>query len=90
MAVAVSIPSQANTLNYTKKWDVGNQKKCGHTRINLKLAKALPENSTVLLYASFPAEIKVDVARNILLKFYKREEQVLKMGSHSRWIRNIS
>ena len=46
--------------------DVVNQKKCGHTRINLKFAKALPENATVLLYASFLAEIKVDAARNIL------------------------
>ena len=46
--------------------DVVNQKKCGHTRINLKFAKALPENATVLLYASFPAEIKVDATRNIL------------------------
>ena len=46
--------------------DVVNQKKCGHTRINLKFAKALEENATVLLYASFPAEIRVDAARNIL------------------------
>ena len=69
--------------------DVVNQKKCGHTRINLKFPKALSEYATVLLYASFPAKVRVDAARNILLKFYKREEQVLKM-SHLRWIRNIS
>ena len=32
--------------------DVVNQKN-GHTRINLKFAKALPENATLLLYAFF-------------------------------------
>ena len=41
-------------------------KKCGHTRVNLKFAKALEESVAVLLYATFPAEIKVDAARNIL------------------------
>ena len=41
-------------------------KKGGHTRINLKFSKALGESVTALLYASFPDEIKVDAARNIL------------------------
>ena len=43
-----------------------NQKKCRHTRININFAKSLPKNATVLLCTSFPAEIKVDAARNIL------------------------
>ena len=55
--------------------EVVNQKKCRHTRINLKFAKALLENSTLLLYASFPAKIKVDAARNILLKIHKRRSR---------------
>ena len=41
-------------------------KKCGHTSVNLKLAKALEESVAGLLYAIFPAKIKVDAARNIL------------------------
>ena len=41
-------------------------KKGGHTRINLKFSKALEESVTALLYASFPEEIKLDAARNVL------------------------
>ena len=46
--------------------EVVAQKKGGHTRINLKFSKALKESATALLYASFPEEIKVDSARNVL------------------------
>ena len=36
-------------------------KNCGHTRVNLKFVKALEESVAVLLYATFPGKIKVDV-----------------------------
>ena len=42
--------------------DVVPPKKCGHTRVNLKFAKAIAESIAVLLYTTFPAEVTVDAA----------------------------
>ena len=39
----------------------------GHTRLELKFSKALPENCTIIMYASFPDMVKIDLARNVLL-----------------------
>ena len=41
-------------------------KKGGHTRLNMRFGKALPESVTAILYAMFPSEICIDNARNVL------------------------
>ncbi len=39
--------------------------KKGHTRIDVKFAKALPESVNMIVYGHFPAVIKVDIARSV-------------------------
>jgi hypothetical protein len=40
----------------------------GHTRLELKFAKALPETVTVIAYGKFPALAKIDQSRNVILE----------------------
>ena len=40
-------------------------KKGGHTRFNLKFDETLTESVMVILYASFPSQLKIDNARNV-------------------------
>ena len=42
-------------------------KKQGNLQLEIRLASALPEAINVILYASFPGEIKIDQARSIQL-----------------------
>ena len=37
----------------------------GHTRMVLKLAEALPEAATLIVYGQFPAMMEIDAARNV-------------------------
>ena len=39
----------------------------GHTRLEFKFGEALPENCTIVMYATFPDLMKVDLARNVIL-----------------------
>ncbi len=39
--------------------------KRGHTRLELRFAKPLPEATTVIVYGSFPAALQIDKARNV-------------------------
>ena len=39
----------------------------GHTRLEFKFGAALPENCTIVMYATFPDLMKVDLARNVIL-----------------------
>jgi hypothetical protein len=39
----------------------------GHTRLELKFGKSLPETVTVIAYAKFPALAKIDQSRNVIL-----------------------
>ena len=41
--------------------------KKGHTRLNMKFSKSLEQNTTIVLYASFPGLMRVDEARNVIL-----------------------
>ncbi len=40
----------------------------GHTRLELKFAKPLPETCTVIVYGQFPALMKIDASRNVSLE----------------------
>ena len=42
-------------------------KKQGNLQLEIRFASALPEAINVILYASFPGEIKIDQARSIQL-----------------------
>ena len=42
-------------------------KKQGNLQLEIRFASALPEAIKVILYASFPGEIKIDQARSIQL-----------------------
>ena len=41
--------------------------KGGHCRVGIKFAQPIKESVTVILYAKFPSEIKIDSARNVIL-----------------------
>ena len=42
--------------------------RAGHTRLEMKFAKPLPESVTVIVYGKFPACMKVDRERNVTLE----------------------
>lgn len=53
-------PTAASDLAY---WPVV---KHGHTRLDIKFSKALPESVNVILYATFPGMFQVDASRNVI------------------------
>lgn len=53
-------PTAATDLVY---WPVLKQ---GHTRLDIKFSKALPESVNVVLYATFPGMFEIDASRNVI------------------------
>ena len=51
----------------------------GHTKLDIRFKKGLPNPVTVILYATFPENMTIDQARNVCLeikdKFAQRREQ---------------
>ena len=43
------------------------QKKTGHTRLEVKFAKPLPESVIMVVYAKFHNTLQIDIARNIIV-----------------------
>lgn len=53
-------PTAADDLQY---WP---EQRRGHTRFEIKFSKPLPESISLILYATFPALLQIDAARNVI------------------------
>lgn len=53
-------PAAANNLEY---WPLPRK---GHTRLEVKFAKALPESVNLIICASFPTVLELDASRNVI------------------------
>lgn len=53
-------PSAATDLEY---WPVRRK---GHTRLEIKFSKPLPESVVLIFYATFPGLLEIDSGRNVI------------------------
>ena len=53
------------TSNHSE--DIENLTKKGHTRLSIQFAQPLAEATTVIVYAQFPAMVRIDKARNVMV-----------------------